>query len=914
MKRQLTTKGFEDFSKGTFGNGGQNLYVSCQGILQRIHQTDLTRNGYVDLVFCNSQKHEENTPVYLYPDPVHFSEKREELFIRGSACAEVADISGAGYDDLVIGCGWDGINLQLNAVILYGAEEGLTNKYLDFLPAPKSYAVAAGDFKGAGRTSLAFFSEGKIKVFYQGAKGFPFDVYATHDFSGAQQIAAIWDGKVRRHHLIIKKSDGSCFLIKASSSGLDFQGEHIKLCDQEPAGKGDEASLQTKNAGSALQTVKASESRIRVLTLKVKNSAEAQTYVFIAHKHKCFLYPYADFKLGVPLVFNCENAIAIASGDINKSGFIDLVFACRDTSTGKEASWIYYGDANGWSEKNRRALNTLNACDVALADFSGQGYQDIVICQGNTEESYTCQTLVFCTNAGGLSKEPIRLLAHNPVRALVVRAGKAGKPQLVVINRQSGSRIGNGDSFIYPGGPGGFTRANRIDLQSWGACDMVCCDVNDSGHPDLVFANTAELSPWLDPGSYIFKGSDKGYHYAPDIVLPTAQASRVITGDFNRDGFLDLAFICSNSPHVIVFYGSAKGFLPENSVKIKLEYKGKIYKELRGVFCADLNNDGWLDICIATFYENESFILWGGPKGYSFDNVQALEVHQACAINVADLNKDGYPDLIIGGFAHGCDAIQKTFVYIYWGSAEGYSENRKTLLPASTVVSLAIADFDNDGWLDIFVSSYQDGRTRDLDAFIYWNQKDKGFLPHKRKLLRVHAATGNVAADFNEDGWIDLAVANHKVNGDHLCDSTVWYNGPGGFDEKNTIDLPTEGVHSMGMVDVGNVMDRGPDEYYTSMPFELEAECGITSFECVADIPRKTWVKARFRLADSRYALEKMPWQGPVGPDNWFNIGERVDKTLFRGKWVQYRLAVGAYNSLNTPRISQITVNLETMQ
>ena len=48
------TKGFEDFRKGRFGNAGQNLYVSRAGVLQRIHQYDLTGNGYVDLVFINS--------------------------------------------------------------------------------------------------------------------------------------------------------------------------------------------------------------------------------------------------------------------------------------------------------------------------------------------------------------------------------------------------------------------------------------------------------------------------------------------------------------------------------------------------------------------------------------------------------------------------------------------------------------------------------------------------------------------------------------------------------------------------------------------------------------------------------------------------------------------------------------------
>ena len=39
--KQWITEGFEGFSRGSFGNGGQNLYVSKKGVLQRIFQFDL---------------------------------------------------------------------------------------------------------------------------------------------------------------------------------------------------------------------------------------------------------------------------------------------------------------------------------------------------------------------------------------------------------------------------------------------------------------------------------------------------------------------------------------------------------------------------------------------------------------------------------------------------------------------------------------------------------------------------------------------------------------------------------------------------------------------------------------------------------------------------------------------------------
>ena len=65
----VVTEGFDAFRRGAFGNGGQNIYVSRAGVLQRIHQYDLDRDGYLDIVICNSQPHGEQPPSFLYRDP-----------------------------------------------------------------------------------------------------------------------------------------------------------------------------------------------------------------------------------------------------------------------------------------------------------------------------------------------------------------------------------------------------------------------------------------------------------------------------------------------------------------------------------------------------------------------------------------------------------------------------------------------------------------------------------------------------------------------------------------------------------------------------------------------------------------------------------------------------------------------------
>jgi hypothetical protein len=279
-------------------------------------------------------------------------------------------------------------------------------------------------------------------------------------------------------------------------------------------------------------------------------------------------------------------------------------------------------------------------------------------------------------------------------------------------------------------------------------------------------------------------------------------------------------------------------------------------------------------------------------------------VRHACNAKVADLNGNGYPDLIFGGHTQSLSGPHNAFVYIYWGSADGFSEDRRTLLPSNAVNSLAVADFNNDGKLDLFVASYQDGRLRDIDSHIYWNQGAEGFLPHKRLPMRTHAVSGNLAADFTGNGWIDLAVANHKVEGNHIAYSTVWFNGPDGFDEQRTINLPSEGIHGMGNVDPGNILDRGPEEYYTSMPYFAPKESTVESITWEGDIPPKTWVKVAVRTALTEAELEDGQWS------EWFDYGQTIGIQTTPKSWIQYKLALGAYNSLTTPRVSKVNVKL----
>lgn len=148
-------RGFDAFSLGKPGNGGQNLYISANGVLQRIFNYDVNGDGYPDLLFANSQSMGERPPVYIYDSPLT-SEKYAELPSGGSYDGIMADLNGDGYEDLVIACQNNGTHSDITAIIYYGSKYGLSEKYRVELPAPDSTGVASGDFNGDGKPDLAF--------------------------------------------------------------------------------------------------------------------------------------------------------------------------------------------------------------------------------------------------------------------------------------------------------------------------------------------------------------------------------------------------------------------------------------------------------------------------------------------------------------------------------------------------------------------------------------------------------------------------------------------------------------------------------------------------------------------------------------------------------------------------------------
>jgi len=114
-----TKKGFDEFKKGFLGNGGQNIFVSKAGVLQRIFNFDVNGDGYPDIPIANSHSMNERPMLHIYDG---FGTK-EPISLPGEGAfnAIFVDLTGNGTEDLVVCCQHDGVHTDVSSRIFFAA-------------------------------------------------------------------------------------------------------------------------------------------------------------------------------------------------------------------------------------------------------------------------------------------------------------------------------------------------------------------------------------------------------------------------------------------------------------------------------------------------------------------------------------------------------------------------------------------------------------------------------------------------------------------------------------------------------------------------------------------------------------------------------------------------------------------------
>ena len=896
-RKAWVTEGFDAFRRGTFGNSGQNIYVSKAGVLQRIYQYDLDKNGYFDLVFANCQNHHESAPSYVYSLD---GRRIATLPAQGSRSGLVADLNGDGIQDIVI-AGFVNLLVPFTAAdVYYGQPDGSYDENCHVrLQSPQAVDCCCGRFDGSGRPALVFAMPkyGVVRVYSQSELGFEWTKFVDLKTEAELVAAGDFDGD---------GFDDLACRMEASTATTIFwggaKGLGVECGTEVPAVSASETMADETEKGFAAE-------------LEDKMPAPRLLEAVDWNGRKCF-----TLSTGRKLVFftadksrNVSRALEIpakmglsaTTGDFNSDGFVDIAVAA------KRDSFIWLNSADGFKEGNRIAVRADSACSVDAMGgmlLFGQCASDVMFHE--RDATYTSDSLLFSFEGGKLNPEPKRFEGEDTRRARLFRNAR-GEPCVALVNHFSRRANGYDKSYVYWGRSTGYDANDMTPVPSWCAVDSVSADLDDDGWVELIVCNNSENSLQFDPGHNVHHFGPNGFDPSKSYTLKTDIGWGAMVADFNRDGYLDVFTVCDHWNGLAMFEGGPDGLkrtkdcilfppadedLKPGAKRLKRMEGGR----MRWVVAVDVNGDGWLDVAVPII-KDRSCVLFGGPDGFDPSRKQEIAAYMASGVRAADLDKNGYPDLLFGGhtiWASGKEPDNRphgSFVNVYWNGPDGISESRKCILRADAASNMCVGDFNGDGWLDIFSGSYQSEVDRDVNSFIYWNRGGR-FGGMDRQDIVTHSVSGCIAADFNQDGRIDLAVAHHKVFGDHTGYSEVWWNGAEGFLPSRTTKLPTCGPHGMSAIEPGNLLTRGPEEYYYSELYRAERDMTVKGAEVAAECPPKTWVKLLVRSAPTEEELEKAEWREPAGVK------------VAKGGFLKYRLELGETLSLSTPRVTRVAI------
>ena len=218
-------------------------------------------------------------------------------------------------------------------------------------------------------------------------------------------------------------------------------------------------------------------------------------------------------------------------------------------------------------------------------------------------------------------------------------------------------------------------------------------------------------------------------------------------GDFNEDNQLDIIVVDSNRNILGIVIGYCCD--PFHS---QTTFSTGSNSHPNSIAVGDLNNDNQLDIIVSNEGINNIGFLQGYGDG-TFANQTILSTYsgsQPFSIAIADVNNDHYLDIIVAN--HGNESVSVIFGY---GNGSFKSEIKYSISYGSQPYAIVLDDFNNDTYIDIAVSN--DGTNNIGILFGLGNESFAKVMtfPTGYNSLPRSLTVG----DFNGDRLPDIAVA-----------------------------------------------------------------------------------------------------------------------------------------------------------
>ncbi len=259
-------------------------------------------------------------------------------------------------------------------------------------------------------------------------------------------------------------------------------------------------------------------------------------------------------------------------------------------------------------------------------------------------------------------------------------------------------------------------------------------------------------------------------------------------GDYDNDGYPDVFVANWQNQKNFLYHNNGEGTftrIMEGPIAQDRGYSS-------GPAWGDYDNDGYLDLFVANQQHYHNFLYHNNGEG-TFTKITDGDIVNDFGDSYSavwgDYNNDGFLDLFVANGSH------DNFLY------QNNSNGSFTKIKDSPVVKdggssygAAWGDYNNDGWLDLFVAN----RHNEVN-FLYQNQGDGTFKRIEKGVFKEDKGNSNGGswADFDNDGDLDLLVTNGNFYGKGEKNFLYKNNGEGTFNKMTEGIIGTDLTKSM---------------------------------------------------------------------------------------------------------------------
>ena len=395
---------------------------------------------------------------------------------------------------------------------------------------------------------------------------------------------------------------------------------------------------------------------------------------------------------------------------------------------------------------------------VVSGDFNGDGKSDLV-------EAHTADNSVYVLlgNGDGTFRPAVQNAIGESIEGCVFVAdfNSDGKLDLFLPGEINSANhpiilLGNGDGTFRPRIDSSSFTVSGTYSRGWAVGDF-----NGDGKLDVV-ATLPSTS--ADSGGYIVLPGNGDGTFQAGIVGPMVlhYVRWVTTGDFNRDGKLDLATAdgqgrgtSTGTVELTILLGNGDGTFSLGgryaSPQAGTE-DGTLNPE--DVMAADLNQDGKLDVVVSNYSYNINVFLGKGDGTFQ-PAIGIVTGEYPRNVNAVDVNGDQKVDLVVtnvginvGGAEFQNEGPQPGSVAVLLGQGNGTFQTPVQYTPFDYPGWTAAADFTGDGLVDLAVTRVRDGHS----VNVMRNVNDTVQIPRFIQALYA-SALGRAALQADVDYW-----------------------------------------------------------------------------------------------------------------------------------------------------------------